>query len=269
MLWFTHPGWQECAENPVTGRPFGGSEVILHLTEDPGYQMLCGARNGSPYALLVSRCMAHWEYAVSDFLQYQDELGRDVLCAMDKADYSHALEATAGHLYDERALRPWEAPVLVHSTTPGGWEGIRRDGAVRCWSALHAQHAGWEAAPIGAKLGDPVDFSDYVMFSMGHVAGEIVVLSKQTGHINMDVKAEYTPGARLYFDAAAIAADGLLTRDGAHVKVRGALPLHPYLLCAVTPQDLGLARSTPAEFTKLANAAFRERFPGMKLAVEG
>lgn len=266
MLWFTAPDWVECAQNPVTGRPFGDSDVILRLTGSSGYRLLCGARNGSPYALLVSRLAAHWEYAVSDFLHYQQELGHNVLCAMDEADRAHALAATAGHPHDERALRPWEPSVLVHSTTPQGWTGILRDGAVRCWRALHAQHADWEPSPIGARLGDPPDFSDYVMFSTGHVAGEIVVLSKQTGRINMDENASYTPGARLYFDAAALARDGLLIRDGAHLKVRQEVPLLPYLLCAITPQQLGLERSTPNEFTRLANAEFAKAHPELPLA---
>ncbi len=54
--------------------------------------------------------------------------------------------------------------------------------------------------PIGVKLGDPKDFSDYIMFGGGVIPG-IVVNSKQKGMITMNVNEDYMPGARFYFDA--------------------------------------------------------------------
>lgn len=57
-----------------------------------------------------------------------------------------------------------------------------------------------EERPIGIQLGDPMDFSDYIMFG-GGVTGEIVVNSKQQEKIIMDINAKYLTGARLYFDA--------------------------------------------------------------------
>ena len=50
--------------------------------------------------------------------------------------------------------------------------------------------------------------------------------------------AVYTPGVRLYFDVKKIIEDKIATRDGLHLlKVRGRLPLKPYLLAAITADD--------------------------------
>lgn len=268
MLYFIDPSWQENPINPITNAPFDASWVILHLTDSSNYTFLNGAQNGSAYAFLVSRHFAHWEYAVSDFLQYHTELGSNVLCAISSNDHAHAMSTAYGHPYNERGLRPWEPAVLVHSTTPSGWQGILSDGKLLCWNALSAKHAISEASPIGASLGDPDDFSDYIMFSDGNLSGEIVVSSKEKGFICMDANAAYQPGARLYFDAAAIARDGHLLRDGAHLKVRDHLPLIPYLLTAITPHTMQLAAQdhTPSAFTHLANQAFSKQFPQFPLS---
>ena len=115
-----------------------------------------------------------------------------------------------------------------------------------------------EEYPIGIQLGDPADFSDYIMFG-GGVTGEIVVNSKQQGKIVMDVNADYLTGARLYFDAKRMAQDGLLIRDGCHLKVKDTLPLEPYLIFAATWERIGLESqvSTPKIFSEKADESFR------------
>ena len=78
----------------------------------------------------------------------------------------------------------------------------------------------------------------------------------------MDAQAEYLTGARLYFDAVKMAADGLLLRDGAHLKVENMLPLKPYLLFSATWETVGLPSriSTPEKFAREADRCFqRER----------
>ena len=47
--------------------------------------------------------------------------------------------------------------------------------------------------------------------------------------LSADADAKYRTGARLYFDAEKMARDGLLIRDGFHIKVKDSLPLAPYL----------------------------------------
>ena len=59
-----------------------------------------------------------------------------------------------------------------------------------------------------------------------------------------DLNAPYPSGARLYFDAQKMAADGLLVRDGNHLKVKNQLPLQPYLLWTATWKEIGLQNRT-------------------------
>ena len=74
----------------------------------------------------------------------------------------------------------------------------------------------------------------------------------------MDIDVEYKTGARLYFDAEKIAKDGLLVRDGAHIKVKDFLPLEPYLIWVGTWDSVGLKSqiSTPRIFAELSNKTF-------------
>lgn len=92
----------------------------------------------------------------------------------------------------------------------------------------------------------------------GGVSSEIVVNSKQSGKIVMDIDSEYKTGARLYFDAEKIAKDGLLVRDGAHIKVKDCLPLKPYLIWTATWDNVGLETqiSTPRIFAELSDEKF-------------
>ena len=157
------------------------------------------------------------------------------------------------HSYHDNFLRSCEPDVLIHSTTLENWRKIESDSCLKSWNVLKKSNATSETQPIGKLLGDPTDFSDYIMFSDGGISGEIVVLSKQLGQITMDPDMKYQPDARLYFDAKEIAKDGLLIRDGCHLMVRDELPLFPYLIWAATWRSVGLASSlsTPKRFTEL------------------
>lgn len=125
---------------------------------------------------------------------------------------------------------------------------------LKSWNRLKAEKAIGEERPIGFQLGDPEDFSDYIMFG-GGITGEIVVNSKQQSRIVMDGDTEYLTGARLYFDARRIAQDGLLLRNGCHLKVKDSLPLFPYLIWVATWENVGLTSqiSTPKIFSEQAD----------------
>ena len=254
-------GWEPDAANPVTGCPFNDDWAVFCLTDAAYYQMFNGGLDNA-YLLRVSKQYPHWGMAVGDYIGYQTSRGRRVLLSMSEVDYTFACEVYAGHAYDEQKLRPYEAKALVHSTTPSGWESIRRDGCLKCWNRLKREHPDWEDKPIGASLGDPAEFSDYIMFAQGGLAGEIVVASRAAGKIVMDVEAPYRPGARLYFDMARIAADGLLVRDGCHLKVEDRLPLDQYLLWTGDWKSVGLSSetSTPKAFAEAANRKFEALF---------
>lgn len=59
--------------------------------------------------------------------------------------------------------------------------------------------------------------------------------------------------------------DGLLTRDGAHLKVRDSLEIKKYLLWTATSVIVGLPdETTPFEFGTKSDEMFERKF-GMKL----
>ena len=129
---------------------------------------------------------------------------------------------------------------------------------LKSWNILKTEKVITEEQPIGIRLGDPADFSDYIMFG-GGVTGEIVVNSKQQGKIVMDANSEYLTGARLYFNAKRMAKDGLLIRDGCHLKVKDMLPLKPYLIWGATWETIGLSSqiSSPKIFAEQADKQFQ------------
>lgn len=165
------------------------------------------------------------------------------------------------HAYNEPFLRDNEPNILIHSTPMQNWEQIKYDGILKSWNRLKKENAVDEEQPIGIRLGDPMDFSDYIMFGED-VTGEIVVNSKQLGIIEMDIDNEYFTGARMYFDAKKMAQDGLLIRDGCHIKVKDILPLNPYLIWTATWENIGLDSqvSTPKIFSQKSDQQFKKIF---------
>ena len=247
--------------NPITGGSYDNSWIILMLTDSDKYQFICGSKNGCAYTIKVSRSKCDdWKMAVGDFVSFNEVNAKNIILVMTEAEYKAVKDYYEGHSYNEPFLRKDEPLVLVHSTPMNSWKQINQDGRLKSWNKLKADRAVEEDQPIGIQLGDPADFSDYIMFG-GGVTGEIVVNSKQQGKIVMDINAEYLTGARLYFDAKRMAQDGLLVRDGCHIKVKEALPLEPYLMFTATWENVGLESqvSTPKIFAKMADKAFKTK----------
>ena len=199
-----------------------------------------------------------WKMAVGDFIGFCKANEKNAILVMSEAELKSAKNHYEGHRYNEPFLRENESTVLVHSTPMNSWKQIKRDGMLKSWNILKTQKVITEEQPIGIQLGDPTDFSDYIMFG-GGVTGEIVVNSKQQGKIVMDTNAKYLTGARLYFDGKRIAQDGLLVRDGCHLKVKDMLPLRPYLIWVATWETIELESqvSTPKIFAEQADRKFQ------------
>ncbi|MDE7325698.1 MAG: hypothetical protein K2N63_05405 [Lachnospiraceae bacterium] len=245
--------------NPVTSRKYDSSWLILALTDSKDYQQMCGSHNGCAYTIKISRPNKdNWEMAVCDFIGFCGANNKNAILVMSETDLEIARKHYGSHQYNEAFLRENEPPVLVHSTSLDSFRQIGRDGMLKSWNILKKEKNITENQPIGKLLGDPADFSDYIMFGSG-ITGEIIVNSKQQGKIIMDENAEYLTGARLYFDAKKMAGDGLLIRDGCHIKVKDTLPLNPYLIWAATWDTLGLAGriSTPRIFATEAEKQFK------------
>ena len=252
-------GLSESIINPITEHTYDNSWMILMLTDSLDYQQMCGTNPGCAYTIKMSRNQCNnWKMAVGDFIGFCEANKKNAILVMSEADFRAAKKHYGDHRYNEPLLRENESSVLVHSTPMNSWEQIKCDGMLKSWNLLKTEKAITEEKPIGIQLGDPTDFSDYIMFGSG-VAGEIVVNSKQQGKIVMDIDAEYLTGARLYFDAKRMAQDGLLVRDGCHLKVKDRLPLEPYLIWTATWATIGLASqvSTPKIFAEQADKQFQ------------
>ncbi len=245
--------------NPITGHEYDNSWMVLMLTDSHDYQQMCGNNNGCVYTIKISRNQCKdWKMAVCDFIGFSEANGKNAILIITKEDLNAAKSYYAGHKYNDSFLRDSEPFVLVHSTPMSNWELIKHDGMLKSWNKLKADNIIAEEQPIGIQLGDPVDFSDYIMFGDG-IVGEIVVNSKQQGKIVMDENSEYLTGARLYFDATRMAQDGLLVRDGCHLKVKDMLPLNPYLIWAATWETISLESQvcTPKIFAEQSDEQFR------------
>jgi hypothetical protein len=145
---------------------------------------------------------------VLDFIQYENETGKNIIVAVNPNDLNDAKTVYANHSYKDAFLRDYEMPVLMHSTTKDNYRCICRSGCLKSWNFLKEVALSNEEIPIGSLLGDPKDYRDYIMFINGGYSAEIVVSSKQKGYIDMNLDDEYVAGARMYFDAAKIAAGG-------------------------------------------------------------
>lgn len=248
--------------NPITNQPYDDSWVIWVLTDSKEYKMMVGSFNACAYTIKFSRYADGWEMSVCDFMEYNKRLNKNMILVISEADLRSAEEKYNGHSFDEPILRDNEQEYTVHSTLLENWQLIQKYGCLKSWNILKAEGVVTEEKPIGNALGDPADFSNYIMFGK-NVAGELVVNSKQQGKIVMDKNAEYLTGARLYFDMKKIVEDGLAVRDGAHLKVKDRLPLNPYLIWVATWENVGLESriSTPEIFSEKANLEFMKRYP--------
>lgn len=233
---------------------YDGTWVQLVITERSEYAMM--TRKTLLFQFTVSTFYAGWQLRAMDFISYQAGYGRNIIVTASPERYAEAQEIYRGHSKEEAFLRSYEPRFLVHSAPPGAVPFILRDGALRSWNRVKSAGQCLEDAPIGALLGDPEDFRDYIMLGEG-LAPEVVVSSKEKGKICMDPDCSYTPGARFYFDSTRLLSKGLLVRDGCHYKVKEELPLHLAVYTA-SMQTLQLqdGQVTPRIFTQAADQAF-------------
>lgn len=262
MIYRTKESFLDSEINPFTNMPYDSSWIVYQLTDAADYQIMNGGGSNKVYTLKVSKEYPQWRMSVCDFLQFQEANNKNIILSISDENLEEVKSYYGNHNYNDNFLRSYESDILVHSTTLENWRKIESDGALKSWNTLRKNNATRETEPIGKLLGDPDDFSDYIMFSSGGISSEIVVLSKQQGRITMNQDMQYKPGARLYFDTEKIAKDGLLLRDGCHLKVRDELPLAPYLIWVATWQSVGLSSdlSTPKEFTEVSNRTFNKLF---------
>ena len=228
------------------------------LTDSKEYRQFNCFEN-SIYTLKISKNYEYWYYDLCDLIGFYKDTDIEVLLEIDDNDLALARKLYGNHKYNERKLREYETDVMVHSTTKDNVQSILADKKLKSWNLLSAEKSDWEKEPIGALLGDIDDFSNYVMLSGISQNNEIVTASKANGTINTDINQTYIAGARFYLDAKRLAADGLLLRDGAHIKVKDYIDLEKYLIWYSTPEILGIDKlTTPKKFFEISNERFKE-----------
>ena len=161
--------------NPITNSKYDESWLVLTLSNDITEPMIVGANNNSAYTIKInSNIHPDWKLAVGDFIDYCNHNNLNGILAITENEYREIKNYYIGHSFTEPFLRDYESPVLVHSTSIKNLEKIQKDGMLKSWNILNSEKTIIEKEPIGKELGDPVDFSDYIMFGNG-VSGEIVV----------------------------------------------------------------------------------------------
>ena len=262
MIYYADSAFNELKSNPFNnGKPYDNTWMVLRLIDDAPFFQYTGTGDGYVFQFILTKKNIDWQYRIMDCINYEIELGKNLIVAVNSADLDEAKAIYKGHSNNDNYLRHYERSVLVHSTTPEGYKNILKSGRLKSWNILKNEGATNEQKPIGSFLNDPEDYSDYIMFNNGGFSVELVISSKQKGFICMDKNAEYTAGARLYLDAAKVAGDGLLVRDGAHLKVKGTLQHDKYLIWTATPEVLGInAETTPFIFGKTADETFERLF---------
>lgn len=257
MIYYTDIGFDMFDINPFSGAPYDEDWILLSLTDNAEFSSKTGNCGHGIFRFVLSKSNANWRWHFMDFIEYEIGLGRNVIVAADEKDVKDAKASYFGHNIADKYLREYEKPFLVHSTDSESYDKILSDGCLKSWNVLKKENQVNGKEPIGRLLGDPEDYSDYIMFSDGGYYNELVVMSKQKGEISPDIDAPYAAGARMYFSAAKIAADVLLLRDGAHLKVKDRLPLNKYLLWTATPDILKIPqKTTPREFGEKADTCF-------------
>ena len=262
MIYYVDNLFDKLKENPFNeNKPYDNKWVMLKLLDSADFRQYTGGGKDGIFRLVITKKNIDWEYRIFDFIQYEEYHNNNMIIAVDKNNLNIAKEIYQGHNYDDPYLRIHEPKILMHTTQKENFELIMQDNCLKSWNLLKSEKKQAEEKPIGDLLGDPFDYSDYIMFSNGGSGAERIISSKQKGYIEMSLDVTYIAGARLYFDCEAIAKDGLLIRDGAHLKVRNELPLKKYLLWYATPEILGISENTtPRIFAKTADNMFQEKF---------
>ena len=260
MIFYTDNTFDKIKYNPFNNdMPYDSKWAMLKLIETAKYSSHWGGGKDGLFYLVITKENPDWQYKIFDFIQYEEIHGNNMIIAVNQDDFEDAKAVYEGHSYNDNFLRPYEPNILLHSTSKEGYHSILSDKCLKSWNVLRAENKLAEEKPIGELLGDPLDYRDYIMLT--HKSAERVVSSRQKGYIDMNFDSPYVAGARFYFDAKEIAKDGLLVRDGIHLKVRDILPIEKYLLWIATPEILGISENTtPRLFAEKADMMFNKNF---------
>lgn len=261
-IYYVNTSFEATSLNPFdNNKPYNNNWIMLKLVKDADFFIFTGNKRTNLFRVIISKQCEGWQYRIMDFIEYEMTHNKNIIISVNVDDLNEAKTMYKGHNFKDKKLRYYEPKVLVHSTPLYCYESIKISNCLKSWNLLKKHNLITEEKPIGSILGDPYDYSDYVMLASG-VTCEIVVASKQKNKIDMNEDASYEPGARLYFNVEKIAEDGLLIRDGAHYKVKDKLPLDKYLLWSATVENVCPENeiNTPGDYACLCDKMFEENF---------
>ena len=220
------------------------------------------SRPSGCFSIIINPLAEDFPDRLTDFIAYENSHGRCVLIHSPDFDIKPTLEYRR---HPSNHARKTDPAVAVHSTLLTSYEQIIKDGHLKSTARLNKE--GIIKKAIGVEhLGEPEDYSEYIMFATADGKGsgsELLVNSHLQGKICFDHNMPYTPQARMYFYIGKIIRDGLTVRDGVHLaKVFDILPLKDYLVMTIFGHDVTLPKGethwTPSLFQKCANDLFFE-----------
>ena len=262
MIFYTDNKFDNLKSNPFNNNlPYNNKWIMLKLIESAEYASFTGGGKDGLFHMVITKENPDWHYRIYDFIQYEESHGNNIIIAVNQDDLDCAKLIYNRHSFNDNFLRPYEPNILLHCTSKECYQSIMSDSCLKSWNTLKLENKLLYENPIGELLGDPIDYRDYIMFTHSGKSAERVVSSRQKGYIDMDFDSPYVAGARFYFDADLIAKDGLLIRDGVHLKVKDALPIEKYLLWIATPEALRISENTtPRIFAEKADEMFSKKF---------
>ena len=262
MIFNTDNSFDRLKCNPFNNDlPYDYKWIMLKLIDAAEYFSFSSGGKDGLFHLIITKENPDWHFKIFDFIQYEESHGNNIIISVNQSDLDEAKKVYNGHSFNENFLRPYEPNILLHCTSKECYQSIMSDNCLKSWNTLRNENKLTYENPIGELLGDPVDYRDYIMFTHSGKSAERVVSSRQKGYIDMNFDSPYIAGARLYFYAEKIAKDGLLVRDGVHLKVKDTLPIEKYLLWIATPEILGISENTtPRIFAEKADMMFNEKF---------
>lgn len=235
---------------------------VLYIVNDENFRIFTGPNDCNEFCIKINKStLVYWKYAVCDFINYNYTSNYESIIISSEEDLIEALIMQDYCKETGNKLRDYESKILVHSTTLENWEKILIDNSTLfSWNYLKETNRIKEEMPIGNLLGDPREYSDFIMLGNGdNLAGEYVVMSKEAGLIKCNECDEYQPGVRIYLNAEKLIEENKLLRDGVHYKVYKSIDLKKYMIDVVKASEFGDRMFTPIEFIKTANHLFEFR----------
>lgn len=235
---------------------------VLYIVNDEGFMMFTGHNDFDEFCIKISKStLLSWQYAVCDFIMYNYTLNIESIIISRAEDLIEALTMQTFCEETKNKLRNYEHEILIHSTTLENWEKIVNDNSkLYSWNYLKETNKVNEDKPIGSLLGDPEEYSDFIMLGgADNIGGEYVVMSKQAGFIKCNDDEEYQPGVRIYLNANKLLEENKLLRDGVHYKVYKSIDLDKYMIDVVKSTEFGNRVFTPKEFINASNHLFEIR----------